>query len=120
MALEYLSELTTELTPDNWQDKINLQAMSLDDLITLRGDMQAMEKFGKMLTGFLKEVIAARLPDDEYVSPYYVMVRTHRLRKGGLDEAKITDEMGEDWVEDHRKPPTEYDELRQTRKKEEA
>lgn len=117
---KYTHALTKDLTPDNWKDKLNLDALSLDDLVDIAGDLNSMEKFAKKVAGYLKEVIKTRMPDDEYDSPsiHYVAVRTDRSRKNTLDEGKIAEEMGEEWVEDHRKPDIEYTELRLTRKAE--
>ncbi len=110
----YVSPLTKELTPDNWKDKVNLKSLSLDELTDLLGDLKAMEKFGKAVGGFIKEAVLARVPEGttEYATANFAFVLNDRVRAGGLDEDKITTEMGEGWVEDHRKPPIEYTELR--------
>ena len=114
MGRKYKSTLTSKLTPDNWKDELNLPDLSLEDLTDLVGDFKAMEKLGKQLAGFLKEVIRAKMPEDEdfFEGPHFAIQFNPRVRAGGLDEGKITDEMGEDWVEDHRKPPIEYTEMR--------
>ncbi len=116
MARKYTSKLTSTLTPDNWKEKLELPKLSLDDLTNLVGDFKLMEKFGKMLAGFLKEAIRARIPEDEdhYAGPSWAVQFNPRSRAGALDEEKITEEMGEDWVANHRKPPIEYTEMRVT------
>lgn len=114
MSRKYVSPLTSKLSPDNWKDKINLADMSLDELTDLLGDLKAMEKFGKQVGGFIKEAVYGRLPDGvtEHATSNFAFAINERVRAGGLDEEKITAEMGEDWVEEHRKPPIEYKELR--------
>ena len=114
MARKYKSKITSTLTPDNWKDSLDLPALSLDDLTDLVGDFKAMEKFGKQLAGYLKETITARMPkgETEYFGPNFGIVFNERFRAGALDESKIKEEMGEDWVEDHRKDPIEYTEMR--------
>lgn len=114
MARKYKSSLTSKLTPDNWKEELNLSALSLDDLTDLVGDFKSMEKLGKQLAGFLKEVIRAQMPEDEdfYEGPHFAIKFTDRVRSGALDEEVITTEMGEDWVTEHRKPNIEYTEMR--------
>jgi len=113
---KYTSPITATLTPDNWQEKINLADLSLDDALDLLGDLKAMEAFGKKIGGFMKQAVRAKMPDDEeepiYANERWQVAVNLRSRKGGLDEDKITEDMGTEWVEDHRKPPTEYEELR--------
>lgn len=118
---KYVSPLTKELTPDNWKDKINLKDMSLDEMTELLADLKAMEALGKKIGGFMKEAVKARMPEGEmeYVGGSFTVTLNERSRAGGLDEDKITEEMGEGWVEDHRKPPIEYTELRLTANPEE-
>lgn len=113
--IEFTSPLTPELTPDNWTEEINLQALSLDETMDLLADFKKIEAFGKKVGGFLKQAVTAKMPDEDepvYEGTHYFAQINLRTRKGGLDEAKITTEMGEDWVEEHRKEPTEYKELR--------
>ncbi len=114
MARKYKSPLTSKLTPDNWKDELNLPALSLEDLTDLVGDFKAMEKMGKQLAGFLKEAIRARLPqaEDFFAGPHFEVQFNPRVRAGALDEAKCVEDMGEEWVEDRRKPPIEYTEMR--------
>lgn len=111
---KYEHELTKDLTPDNWNDKINLNALSLDDLTTLLGDFKAMEAFSKKVGGFLKETVKARMPEgeDEYVGPVFAVFRNHRVRMGGLNRDLVLEDMGEEWVQAHSNPETEYDEIR--------
>ncbi len=110
----YVSPLTKDLTPDNWKDKLVLKGLSLDDLTDLLGDLKAMEKFGKAVGGYVKEAVLARMPEGEteYATANFAFALNDRVRAGGLDEDKIREEMGEVWVEDRRKPPIEYTELR--------
>lgn len=91
-----------------------MSSLSLADLTDLLGDLKAMEKFGKQLGGHIKEAVMSRLPkgETEYATSNFAFVLNDRVRAGGLDEDAITTEMGEEWVEDHRKPPIEYTELR--------
>jgi hypothetical protein len=113
---KYLSAVTKDLTVDNWEEKIDLNQLSLDDMTDLLGDLKALEKLGKNAGGYLKEAVKARMPEDEYDGPHYHLVRAHRIRSGGLNEAKLVEDMGEEWVEGYRQPPIEYEELRVTRK----
>ncbi len=114
MTKKYISPITATLTLDNWQGKINLADMNLDDTMDLLGDLKAMEAFGKKVGGFLKEAVKAKMPegDTEYYGNNFCVVLSERYRAGGLDKEKITKEMGEEWVEDHSKEGTEYTELR--------
>ncbi len=114
MAKKYTSTLTAKLTPEGWKEELNLSELSLNDLTDLVGDFKKMEKFGKQLSGFLKEAIRARIPEDEdfYQGPHWTVQFKDCSRVAALDEDKITEEMGEDWLEDHRKPPIEYTEMR--------
>ncbi len=113
---KYISPITAGLTPDNWQENINLANMSLDETLDLWGDFKAMEAFGKKLGGFLKQAVRAKMPDDEpepiYENPRWQVAVNLRSRKGGLDKDLITEEMGVEWVEDHSKPSTEYEEIK--------
>ncbi len=112
--VKYASTLTSTLTPDNWEEKINLPKLSLDDLTDLIGDFKRMEALGKKLTGYLKTAARARMPDDEdfYEGPRFALQFNPRSRINTLDEEAITEEMGETWTEAHRKPPIEYEEMR--------
>lgn len=114
MARKYKSSLTAKLTPDNWKEELNLKELSLNDLTDLVGDFKSMEKLGKQLAGFLKEVIRAQMPEDEdyYEGPHFAIQFNPRTRAGALDEEKCLEDMGEAWIEDHRKPPIEYTEMR--------
>ena len=114
MARKYASALTATITPDNWEEKINLPQLSLDDVTDLIGDFKKMEALGKKMTGYLKSAARARMPDDEdfYEGPRFALQFNPRSRAGALDEVKITEEMGEEWTEAHRKPPIEYEEMR--------
>ena len=111
---KYTSPLTSKLTKKNWQDTIDLKTMSLDDMINLAGDMRDMESLGKAVRGYLKEAIVARFPDKEteHSTKKWTVTPSDRVRKGGLDEARILEDMGEQFVEKYRKEPTEYMELR--------
>ncbi len=114
MTKKYASALTATITPDNWEEKLNLPQLSLDDVTDLIGDFKRMEALGKKLTGYLKSAARARMPDDEdfYEGPRFALQFNPRSRAGALDEVKITEEMGEEWTEAHRKPPIEYEEMR--------
>ncbi len=111
---KYVSSITAGLTLDNWQENINLSSMSLDDCLDLMGDLKAMEAFGKKVGGFIKEAVKAKMPDDEweYTGSHFSVALNERTRMGGLNKELITEEMGEDWVVEHSKPPTEYVEVR--------
>jgi len=114
MARKYVSPITSKLTPDNWEDHINIAAMSLDELTDLLGDFKKMEAFGKKLGGFFKEAVKGKLPpgEREYVGTHFQFVINERSRAGGLNKDLILEEMGEEWVADHSLPPIEYEELR--------
>jgi hypothetical protein len=106
---KYTHPLTKDLTPDNWKDKLNLDDLSVDDLIELLKDLRAMENFGKKLGGFLKEVIKVRCEgQEEYEGRKLWAFFKEGYREGGLDVELITEEMGEEWVENHRKEGTEF------------
>lgn len=115
---KYESTVTAGLTPSNWEEKINLQELSLDDMLDLLGDLKKMEAMGKKLGGFMKEAVKARMPEGEteYDCPRWAVALKDCSRKAALDEDKIVADMGEDWMEERRKPNIEYTELRLTRK----
>ena len=117
MARKYVSALTAGLTPDNWQEKINVKDLSLEEVTDLLGDFKEMEKFGKKLAGYFKEVAVAKLPDGEteFIGHNFMFTLMERSRAGGLDKILIMEEMGAEWVEDHCKEATEYTELRLNR-----
>jgi len=114
MGLKYTSPLTAKLTPDTWKDKLNLKDLSLDEVTDLIGDFKEMKKFAGQLEGYLKEAIAAKMPEGEteYKGTHWYVMFNHRVRAGSLDKDLIQQEMGEEWVEAHTKEPTEYVEMR--------
>ena len=106
---KYVHPLTAGLTPENWKDKLNLNDLTVDDLLELLKDMRSMENFGKKLGGFLKEIIKARcegMPEYDGRTIFALFNESHR--DGNLDLDKITEEMGEEWVEDHRKEGSDF------------
>jgi len=106
---KYNHALTKGLTPENWKEKVILEALSTDDIVDLLADMRAMENFGKKLGGFFKEVLKARCPDmEEYDSVHFFVQFKTTERVGGLNTELIQEEMGEDWVEEHRKDGSEF------------
>lgn len=109
---KYTHALTAQLTPENWKDKLQLDALSLNEVADICGDLNQMEKFAKKLSGYLKEFLKAHMPEDELDTEFWHLVRTERERAGGLDRDAILEEMGEDWIIDHSKESTEYTELR--------
>ncbi len=115
---KYTHELSSQLTPKNWQEKLNLKALSLDELVSIFGDMKKQEGFSKKLAGYLREIILARMPEgeDEYDGTFWELERSFAPRIGDLDIDRITEEMGEQWVENHRKDSTEVTTLRSKRK----
>lgn len=111
---KYVSPITSELTPDNWKDLINPADLSLDEALDILGDFKAMMAFAKKLEGYMKQVTRAKMPEDDFNEPEYTGTHfsisvAQRSRVGGLDKDKITEEMGEEWVEEHSKPATEYE-----------
>lgn len=114
MSRKYASPLTAKLTPDNWDEHVNVASMSLDDILDLMGDLKKMEALAKKVGGFAKEALKAKMPpgDTEFVGSNFQVQLNDRVRKGGLNRDLITEEMGEEWVEDHSNPPTEYTEVR--------
>ncbi len=112
---KYTHVLTKELTPDNWKEKLNLNDLSLDELISIWGDLKSMEKLAKQVGGFLREVVGPRLPEDAYDSTHFHTERTEHVRVGSLNKDRILEDMGEDWVEDHTNAPTEYTQIKVTR-----
>ncbi len=111
---KYISPITATLTPDNWEEKINLKDMSLDEMSELLWDLKKMESLGKKLGGYMKEACTARIPEGmmEHVGPRVGFVLNDRERAGSLDREKCIEEMGIVWVTGHSKPATEYVELR--------
>lgn len=111
---KYISPLTAKLTPDNWQEKLNLPTLSLEDRIDLLGDFKSMLKFAKIMEGYLKEAVRAAMPEDEmeYVGHHFAIQINHRIRKGGYDVDRMKEDMGEDWIAQYEKEPVEYDEMR--------
>ena len=109
MARKYKHPLTKELQPDNWKEKINLDDLTVDDLMEILFDMRKMEGLSKKIGGFLKEVIKARCKDmEEYDGRSIFAEFVPGYREGNLDTELILEEMGEDWVEDHRKEGTPF------------
>ncbi len=111
---KYRSELTKSLTPEGWQEQINLKDMSLDDMLDLLKDLKVMEAFGKKVGGYMKEAVKGRMPEGavDYSGPRFIVAIEHVERKAGLDEGRLVDDMGEEWVEGYRKDPIEYDQLK--------
>ena len=111
---KYASPITATLTPDNWESKINLDDMTLDDMTELLWDFKQMEKFSKKISGYMKQACTARLPRDtfEYVGTNFGFVLNNRVRAGSLNRERCIEDMGELWVENHSNPSTEYVELR--------
>jgi len=105
---KYKHELTKELTPDNWKEKLNLSALDVDDIVELLYDMRKMEGLGKKIGGFLKEVLRARTDDEDYAGRMFDVLFKDGYREGNLDVDLITEEMGEEWVENHRKSGTDF------------
>ena len=116
---KYTHSITKDLTPDNWKDKLNLADLTVDDLIELLKDMRTMENFGKKVGGFLKEVIKARCDDLEEFDGRKIFAEfVASERAGNLDIELIEEEMGEEWVESHRKPGSEFTTIKLTMKEE--
>lgn len=111
--MKFISPLTKELSLANWKEKIDLKALSLDEMTDLLGDLRNLEKLGKKVGGFIKEAVYARVDREKPTrAGHYEVVVNHVVRKGGLDEAKIIDDMGEEWLAAYRKDDIEYDEVR--------
>jgi len=117
MGRKYVSPITAGLTPDNWEERINLKDMSLDEMADLWGDLKVMEKLGEKVGGYMKEACKARLPEGEteFIGTNFRFELNDRSRAGNLNKDLILEEMGEDWVEEHLNPDTEYVEARLTR-----
>lgn len=116
---KYVHPLTSGLTPDNWKDKLNLADLTVDDLLEILKDMRTMENFGKKLGGYLKEVLKARCDDlEEYDGRKIYAEFVPGNRAGNLDAELITEEMGEEWVETHRKPGSDFVTIKLTVKEE--
>ncbi len=111
---KYASPITATLTPDNWEDKLNLSDMTLDDMTALLWDFKQMENFGKKLGGYMKQACKARIPqgETEFVGTNFQFILNERVRAGSLNRDKCVESMGEYWVIDHSNEPTEYVELR--------
>lgn len=115
--MTFVSPITPALNQDNWEEMINPADLSLDEATDLLADLKKLEAFGKKVGGFVKELVRAKIPMDEYEEGYYA--GTHftvsvkqRTRAGGLNKPLILEEMGEEWVEEHSMDPTEYSEVR--------
>ena len=116
---KYIHPLTAKLTPETWKDQLNLADLDVDDLIELLKDFRTMENFGKKLGGFLKEVIKARCDDLEEFDGRKVYAEfVHADRAGNLNVELIEEEMGEEWVEEHRKDSTSFVTIKLTLKEE--
>lgn len=105
---KYSHKLTKELTPDNWQDKLNPQALSVDDLMALLFDMRKMESLSKKIGGWLKEILKTRTDCEDYDGDYFAVHFVDGYRQGGLDVDALTAEYGEDWIDKWRKEGTPY------------
>lgn len=115
MLVQATLPLTKKVTKDNWKDTINPAALSLDEAVDLYADFKAIEAAGKMIGGYLREIVRSKMPDAPepvYVGTHYSVQVNYRSRAGGLNKELILEEMGEAWVEEHSLPPTEYEELR--------
>ncbi len=124
MSKKYESPLTAKITPDNWQELINPSDLTLDEMIALRWDFGRMEKFGKKLAGYMKELVKARMPDDSPMSYSGTAWATEFIptaRKANLDESKLVVEfikLGVDkeeveaLVESCRKPDIKYNTMK--------
>ena len=109
MGLLFRHPVSETLAPDDWQDKINLDALSHEDLMILLYDMRRMENFGKKVGNYLKEVIKARVDmgeHDEWDRAWAELADSSR--KNGLDEERMAEDMGEEFVEKYRKPDSEF------------
>jgi len=116
---KYIHPLTSGLTPDNWKDKLNLADLDVDDLIEILKDMRTMENFGKKIGGFLKEVIKARCDDlEEFDGRKIYAEFVPGERVGNLNVELIEEEMGIEWVEEHRKDSTPFVTIQLTIKEE--
>ena len=111
---KYTHPLTKELTPDNWKDKLNLNALSTDELTSIFGDLKAMEALAKKVGGYLKEVIKTKMPkgEDVFTGTNFAIERTFSYRAGGLDRDRCLEDMGEDWIEEHSKEGSDITTIR--------
>ena len=112
----YASPIMRTITQDNYMDVINPHELSTDELWDLMGDMRALEKFGKKMAGFIRETLGkSALEELEFAAPHYNVKIVERSRAGGLDSARIKDEMGMQFMEKYSKDDTSYMEVRMTR-----
>lgn len=111
------SKYTDNLTSDNWQEKLQPKHMSLEDALDAFGDVKIQLSLYKKLEGFMKEVVKSKMPEGEteYTGLHFMVVLNERSRAGGLNKELLTEEFGQDWIEEHSKEPTEYVEVRLTR-----
>lgn len=106
---KYIHPRTKDLNPDNWKDKLNLDDLSVDDLLELMKDFKTMENFGKKVAGFLREIVQSRCEGlEEFDGRKTYTTFTPGFREGNLDVEKCTEEMGEEWVENHRKDGSNF------------
>ena len=106
---KYKSPLTAKLTLDNWQDHIKPDQMSRADMLDLWGDCKKLEKLGKQLGGFLKEVLLSQLPEGEdyFESDYFLFERKFGERVGTFNKERFIEEYGEDVYYSFLNDPTE-------------
>ncbi len=117
MARKYVSPITAGLTPEGWQEKINLNNMTLDEMMDLWGDLKAMEAMGKRVGGYMKEACRVRLPDGEteFIGTTFQFTVTPGSREAELSKEKCLEEFGQDWIDDHLKARIKFDVFRLTR-----
>lgn len=109
MGKKYQSPITAKLTPDNWQELLNPQQVSVDELITVCFDMRKMQSMSKKIDGYLKQAICARLPDDEYATSLFDIVRNEdNIRVGNIDVDRLLEDMGQNFVAKYRKESSPY------------
>lgn len=113
MTTKYVSPITKTLTLNNWREKIHLDDLSVPEMIDLMADCRKIQKLGKAVDGYMKEAIRARLPEGETEahSDFFEIEIEFCERAGGLDKDRILEEMGEEWVAEHSKDPTEFEKV---------
>ena len=112
MSKKYHSPITKLLNRDNWQDNIPIQNLTLPELAALRYDMTEIEKLGKQVAGFLREIIINRMGKDDHFDSAFTIDVADGFRAGGLDRVRLLEEYGEQWINKYSSEPSEYKVLR--------
>ena len=106
--------LTAQLSLENFRELIQPHALSLDELVSILGDLKAMEKLAKEAKKYVRGLVDGRMRGglSEYKGTHFEVTRTDRYRAGNLDKELIEEELGADWIHAHSHDGTNYTEIR--------